>query len=1060
MALLDIFSRKKTCDLLVNVDGKAIKRYRHFKDFLTHNHEALNLIAELEQTYYTGSSFSTGQVRRTCDKLMQATRSLIEAVNGISRGQYEKLSTVCDGIAEAVSRFFSRAPSAPFGDLVLPFEALRRDMVGSAGGKATNLATVGNTLGLPIPRGFVITAHAFERFLDETGLARPIEEILAEITPDMTEEMQGKCKTMQEMILKAEVPAALAGESLKAYEALEAKTRKSVRIAMRSSAVGEDTEATFAGQYRTELNVSGENLLEAYKAVIASKYSPRAILYRLRYGLDERDTPMCVAGIAMVDSRASGVLYTVDPTAPESGLVRIGAIWGLGEHLVSGAASPDLFWVDKKTQEIKRREISRKGERLVSLEHGGTHLEEVPEDEKEQPSIDDDTVRVLTRYGSMLEEHFKGPQDVEWAVDRSGKLFILQSRPLGVGEARGDKKAASPDSANHAVILSTGRMASAGLASGIVVIADGKNLSTIPEGAILVARTASPDYAKYMERVKGLITDVGSVASHLASVAREFGVPAIVDTKVASSLLRDGQGITIVADSATVYDGIVPELAPSTKSAKRPIFESPMHRRMRAVLDLISPLNLSDPKEPGFAPDGCRTIQDIIRFSHEQAMREMFLLSEGPGGGVTSVKLTSNIPLMLYCIDLGGGLKEMLTTCDTITPDHIESIPMKALWGGFTHPGISWRGAVNLNVRNLMTLMASGAAAEAAGGTLGGDSYAILSRDYLNLSAKFGYHYANVDVFCSGEAVQNHILLQFAGGAGFYVGRSLRISLLANVLGRLGFTITVTGDVLDASLKGCDMTLMEYTLDQLGRLMAASRLLDVAIPSQAQVDRMTEAFFNEEYDFLNQGLSNQLPGFYTHTGEWQRVGEEGRLLCLQDGSKWGTGLSSGVAILMGKMIGAKYQEFLDTIGAYYYFPIAIAKESLVTHAVLRVRVKPVAGTIDRAGGLAFGIRNVGNYFVLRVNALEDNFTLFEFVNNRRFQRANVHKTIESGRWYTITVEISGNSLKGYLDGERLIEYTAERPLKGHVGMWTKADSVTYFDELVIKAAGKIKRISF
>ena len=179
-------------------------------------------------------------------------------------------------------------------------------------------------------------------------------------------------------------------------------------------------------------------------------------------------------------------------------------------------------------------------------------------------------------------------------------------------------------------------------------------------------------------------------------------------------------------------------------------------------------------------------------------------------------------------------LKEMLTTCDTITPDHIESIPMKALWSGFTHPGISWSGAVALDLRNFMTLMGSSVTAELPGGVLGGDSYAILSRDYLNLSAKFGYHYANVDVFCSEEAAQNHILLQFAGGAGSYVGRSLRISLLANVLGRLGFNITGIGDALDASLKGCDMALMEYTLDQLGRLLASSRLLDMAIPSQAQ----------------------------------------------------------------------------------------------------------------------------------------------------------------------------------------------------------------------------------
>jgi pyruvate,water dikinase len=278
---------------------------------------------------------------------------------------------------------------------------------------------------------------------------------------------------------------------------------------------------------------------------------------------------------------------------------------------------------------------------------------------------------------------------------------------------------------------------------------------------------------------------------------------------------------------------------------------------------------------------------DVIRFSHEIAMKEMFFLSDSGGGGAMSVKLKSNIPLVLYCIDLGGGLKEMLTTCDTITPDHIESVPMKALWSGFTHPGITWSGSVNFDFGNLMTLIASSATAEIGGGMPGGDSYATLSRDYLNLSAKFGYHFANVDAFCCEEEAQNHILLQFSGGVGSYVGKSLRINFLANVLGRLGFTITVTGDLLEASIKGYDMKLMEYTLDRLGRLLASSRLLDMAIPNQIQVDRMTEAFFNGEYDFLNQGQNSRLPGFYTHVGQWERIEESSMSFFPADGSAYG-----------------------------------------------------------------------------------------------------------------------------------------------------------------------------
>jgi pyruvate,water dikinase len=190
------------------------------------------------------------------------------------------------------------------------------------------------------------------------------------------------------------------------------------------------------------------------------------------------------------------------------------------------------------------------------------------------------------------------------------------------------------------------------------------------------------------------------------------------------------------------------------------------------------------------------------------------------------------------------------------------------------------------------------------------------------------------------------------------------------------------------------------------------------------------------------------------------VEEDGRTLLLQDGSDYGSSLTSGMANFMGKMMGAKYQELLDNIEAYYYFPLAIAKDSEVGDAVLKVRVKPVAGSVDQAVGLAFGIRNINNYFVLRINALEDNIILFEYVHNKRLTRATVQQEITKDQWYLITVEVKGNTLKGYLDGELLLEYTAERPLTGHVGLWTKADSVTYFDELTIEAHGKKRVVGF
>jgi pyruvate,water dikinase len=234
----------------------------------------------------------------------------------------------------------------------------------------------------------------------------------------------------------------------------------------------------------------------------------------------------------------------------------------------------------------------------------------------------------------------------------------------------------------------------------------------------------------------------------------------------------------------------------------------------------------------------------------------------------------------------------------------------------------------------------------------------------------------------------------------------------------------------------------------MGRLLACSHLLDMAIRTQEDVDRLVESFFREEYNLLARKAEGEPEAFYIHGGHWRVADEEGSTVCVQDGSQWGMWLGAGVASVMGKMMGVKYQEFLDNIGAYYYFPLAIAKESWIDSGKAEVKVKPVGGSIDRAGGLAFGIKDINNYFVFRINALEGNVILFEFLRGKRIQRVSVERPIETSRWYDLSIELRGNEMLGLLDGEVVIRYTADRSLDGYVGLWTKADSVTGFEGLV------------
>ena len=510
----------------------------------------------------------------------------------------------------------------------------------------------------------------------------------------------------------------------------------------------------------------------------------------------------------------------------------------------------------------------------------------------------------------------------------------------------------------------------------------------------------------------------GGVASHLASVAREFGVPALFDTKNATEILQDGLEITLWASRARVYSGEVEELTRSIHPVKRPIFASPVHLRMQRLLDYISPLNLTDPDSPQFTQEECRTLHDIIRFCHEMSVREMFRFGEIAGRMSNTVRLRVTIPVSLFAMDLGGGLSSELTTCDEINAHDVVSAPFRSIWKGLTHPGVNWSSTIAVGAHNFMSLMVGGTLPRE--GRLGGASYALVSHDYMNLSMRFGYHFATVDALCGEDSEHNYVRLQFAGGAGAYYGRSLRIQYMANVLNRLGFETTLKGDLIEAVLTRLDQGAMEESLDQLGRLLGTSRLLDMALSNAKQVERLTDDFFQGKYDIL-EPVREDAPGdFHLITGNWKKKTMEATPMILQDGSDFGSWITVGVSKTMMLVMGKRYQDFLDNIGAYHYFPLAIAKESHITGGTARVKVKPLSGIIDQAGGLAFAIRDWGNYFVFRVNALEHNAILFEFKNGRRVERVRFDLHVMAQEWHELAVKIQGRNVQAFLENRPAI----------------------------------------
>jgi pyruvate,water dikinase len=490
----------------------------------------------------------------------------------------------------------------------------------------------------------------------------------------------------------------------------------------------------------------------------------------------------------------------------------------------------------------------------ASREEGLTK-EVVPDSENRQPSLARKEILLLGRYGLQMEEYFGEPQDVEFAIDDKGQVLILQSRPLTVSRPQAEDIAPARLQ-DHPVLINRGTVACFGVASGpAVVVQSDVDLVRFPDGGSLVARHTSARYGVVFHKAAAMVVDIGSATSHLAILAREFKVPALVDTETATRVITSGQEITVDADHLRVYQGKVEELLQSRAQKPHLLTEMPLYLTLRRVLRWITPLHLTDPKLSEFNPDSCKTLHDIIRFAHQMGIAEMFELGEqARHEEAYMVRLKTAIPLNLYLIDLGGGVEEH-RRAPFVAPEAITSVPMMALWKGITHPEVSWAGPVTMDAKGLYSVFTRSLAAPApqdSGFWI--RTLAIVSRNYLNFSSRLGYHYATIDAYMGDIRNDNYISFRFKGGAANEFRRVLRARFLGRVLTKLDFEVELTGDLVVARLWKYPAPLMEEKLDLLGRLMACSRQKDMVMDDEKLVDWYTQAFLEGNYRFIGEPM--------------------------------------------------------------------------------------------------------------------------------------------------------------------------------------------------------------
>ena len=350
------------------------------------------------------------------------------------------------------------------------------------------------------------------------------------------------------------------------YKALGKKVGvENPEVAVRSSATAEDLPtASFAGQQDTYLFVSGrEALVEATKKCISSLFTPRAIAYRVEKGFDHFKVKLSVGIQKMVNSKAAGVMFTVNPVTGDRNVVVIEGAWGVGESVVQGHVDPDRFVVEKGTHKILDKFISTKKVMTIkgkSIE-GFSKEVPVPENLMNVPCLNDDQVVELAKDAELIEKHYGRPMDIEWALDTdTNKLYIVQARPETVWSSKAAPTQVATVTAAQANVLVRGLGASPGKASGKVrIIMDVKDIASFEEGEILVTEMTAPDWVPAMRKAAAIITNGGGMTAHAAIVSRELGVPCIVGTKNATEVLKTGQVVSVDGSLGVVYEGIVEE---------------------------------------------------------------------------------------------------------------------------------------------------------------------------------------------------------------------------------------------------------------------------------------------------------------------------------------------------------------------------------------------------------------------------------------------------------------------------------------------------------------------
>jgi pyruvate,water dikinase len=851
-----------------NVEALRIEfkdRYHSFKLLLNANNRALEIMADIQQALSAGRPFGMSFIRSRCTSLSVNVFSMIKYLERLAPGRYQGLMAAFNAIQPQIDQLLTAKKIIRDRSLIVPLTSVDKHMADLVGTKMANLGEIKHNIHLKVPDGFVFSAFAYQRFIEHNDLQTEIDRRIQSSDAEDIQALYGLSSEIQQLIIRSQVPPDLQAAATEAWRKLEDGAGKKITVALRSSAIGEDiVGSSFAGQYRSILNVSSENILEAYKEILASKYSLQAITYRLNKGFRDEDVAMCVGCLLMIDAEAGGVTYTRNPVDMHDDSVFINSAWGLPKSVVDGSGSCDLFVVSReKPLKVVHRNIRIKEQKYICFPEEGVCRMELTGAAKALPSINPSQALVLAELALKMEEFYGSPQDIEWAIDVDDTIYVLQCRPLqprGAPDAA-YPAAAAPAAATETILAAGGVTASPGAAADrVYVVEKGSDVLAFPDGAILVTRQALPRWAPLLNRAGAVITEMGGFAGHLANLAREFGVPALFGVQGVLSKLTPGDLITVDAGGRTIYKGRIDALLTESIPPKNLMQDTPVYAIMKKISRHIVPLNLLDPDAPEFNPKNCKTLHDITRFIHEKSVREMFNFGKDHNFSERSSKqLYYKVPMQWWVLNLDDGVRQEVNG-KYLKLENIVSIPMLAFWKGFT--AIPWEGPPAIDGKGFLSVMfQSTTNRELTTGmrsSYAERNYFMISKNFCSLTSRLGYHFSILEALVSEHAGENYISFQFKGGAADFRRRHGRVYFIAEILEKQGFRVEIKEDHLIARIENHEMEFMKKRLEILGYLSLHTRQIDMIMSNPARVNYYRKKIEKDIQKLLTSaGLSNE-----------------------------------------------------------------------------------------------------------------------------------------------------------------------------------------------------------